>query len=181
MIFRDVKYAVVIVNGAVMPIDINKFTELYERFLKIDFTGKVLGIRPPLKNARDVRAATAKGVPFLPRIYQQNFHAPMDAALPQLLVKLASDVKQHVKTPAQALERLEQFYAPIYQHGPDTTKVHAGPQLKRFLAVVSNLFRSFTNDDKRASAGINLVTTTPPLAFFQSDSGSRGRTPSNPT
>ena len=77
------------VNGAVMPIDINKFTELYDRFLKIDFTGEDSGIRPPLKNARDVRAATAKGAPFLPLIYQQNFHAPMDAALPQLLVKLA--------------------------------------------------------------------------------------------
>ena len=157
-----------------MPIDISKFTELYERFLKIDFTGKVLGIRPPLKNAGDVRAATAKGAPFLPRIYQQKFHAPMDAALPQLLVKLASDVKQHVKTEAQVIERLEQFYAPVYQHGPDATKVHAGPQLKRFLAVVSNLFRSFTDDDKRASAGINLVTTMPPLAFFQSDSGQQG-------
>jgi hypothetical protein len=157
-----------------MPIDISRFAELYERFLEIDFTGKVLGIRPPLKNAGDVRAATAKGVPFLPRIYRQGFHAPMDAALPQLLVKLASDVKQHLKTPAQALERLEQFYAPVYQHGPDATKVNAGPQLKRFLAVVSNLFRSFTDDDKRASAGIHPVTTTPPLAFFQSDSGQQG-------
>jgi hypothetical protein len=163
-----------LVNGAVMPIDISRFNELYERFLKIDFTGKVLGVRPPLKNERDVRAATAKGVPFLPRIYQQNFHAPMDAALPQLLVKLASDVKQRLKTEAQATERLEQFYAPVYQHGPDATKVHAGPQLKRFLAVVSNLFRSFTDDDKRALAGIHLVTTTPPLAFFQSDSGQQG-------
>jgi len=176
LIFRNVKKASIhpLVNRAVVPIEISKFTELYERFLKIDFTGKVLGIRPPLKNAGDVRAATAKGVPFLPRIYQQNFHAPMDAALPQLLVKLASDVKQHLKTPAQALERLEQFYAPVYQHGPDATKVHAGPQLKRFLAVVSNLFRSFTDDDKRASAGIHLVATTPPLAFFQSDSGQQG-------
>ena len=128
------------------------------------------GIRPPLKSEKDVRAATAKGAPFLPLIYQQNFHAPMDAALPQLILKLKHDVQTGEKTAEEATTRLEQFYAPIYQHSPKVASVNAGPQLKRFLAVVSNLFRSFTDRDKRASAGIDLVTTTPPLAFFQAAS-----------
>src|SRR5579859_690760 len=153
-----------------MAIDLQKFTELYDHFLKIDFTGTVRGIRPALATARQVRAATAKGAPFLPRIYQQNFHGPMDAALPQLMEKLKQDVKNGEKSPAEATARLESLYAPIYQHGRDVTEVNAEPQLKRFLAVVSNLFRSFTDNDKRASAGVSLVTATPPLAFFQSDS-----------
>jgi len=153
-----------------MPINLQEFTELYDQFLKIDFTGTTSGIRPPLKSEKDVRAATAKGAPFLPLIYQQNFHAPMDAALPQLILKLKHDVQTGEKTAEEATTRLEQFYAPIYQHGPKVASVNAGPQLKRFLAVVSNLFRSFTDRDKRASAGIDLVTTTPPLAFFQAAS-----------
>ena len=150
-----------------MPIDLQKFTELYDQFLKIDFTGTTGGIRPSLKSEKDVRAATARGAPFLPLIYRQNFHMPMDAALPQLMLKLKHDVQTGEKTQEEATTRLEQFYAPIYQHGPDVTRVNTGPQLKRFLAVVSNLFRSFTDKDKRATAGIGLVTTTPPLAFFQ--------------
>ena len=150
-----------------MPINLQDFTGLYDQFLKIDFTGTTPDIRPPLKTEKDVRAVTAKGAPFLPLIYQQNFHAPMEAALAQLMLKLKHDVQTGVKTPEEATTRLEQFYAPVYQHGSRVTPIEAGPQLKRFLAVVSNLFRSFTDKDKRASAGIDLVTTTPPLAFFQ--------------
>jgi len=40
--------------------------------------------------------------------------------------------------------------------------------------VVSNLLRSFSDKDKRAAAGVNLVTLTPPLACFQADSGEQG-------
>jgi len=153
-----------------MAIDLTKFTGLYKHFLDIDFTGSTRGMRPALSSVKDVRGVSAKGAPFLPRIYQQNFHAPMDAALPQLFDKLTNDVKTRVKTPAEMTTRLEMFYAPVYQHGPRVTQINAAPQLKRFLAVVSNLFRSFAANDKRAAAGVNLVTATPPLAFFQSDS-----------
>jgi hypothetical protein len=154
-----------------MPIDPRKFTGLYDQFLKIDFTGNVRGIRPPLANAGNVRAATARGAPQLPLIYQQNFHAPMDAELPRVLGNLKQEVKAGDKSKAEALSRLEVLYAPVYQHAPKLTPVHVGPQLKRFLAVVSNLFRSFSDKDKRTAAGVNLVTLTPPLACFQADTG----------
>ena len=72
---------------------------------------------------------------------------------------------------AEAQTRLEVLYGPVYQHAPGLTKVSAGPQLKRFLAVVSNLFRSFSDASKRAAAGVELVTLTPPLACFQADTG----------
>jgi hypothetical protein len=154
-----------------MPFDLKKFTALYDQFLQIDFTGTERRLRPPLASATDVRAATAKGAPHLPLLYQQNFHQPMDGKLAGLLEALKQDVRNGDKTEAEALARLESFYAPIYQHGANVTPVKAGPQLRRFLAVVSNLFRSFADHDKRAAAGVNLVTSTPPLAFFQSDSG----------
>src|SRR5215470_4937009 len=127
-----------------MKIAIAEFTGLYDQFLKIDFTGNVPGIRPKLAKARDVKAATAKGALFLPQVYRQNFHAPMDAALPHVLDNLKHDMDVGEKTPAEAQTRLEVLYAPVYQHGPDVAKVNAGPQLRRFLAVVSNLFAPFT-------------------------------------
>jgi hypothetical protein len=153
-----------------MRVDLNKFTGFYERLLDIDLTGTVPGIRPPLSSEISVRGAIAKGAPFLPHVYRQDFYTPLDAALPHVFEKLTQEVKSRQKTPADMTERLEQIYAAIYQHGPGTTKVNGSAELRRFLAVVSNLFRSFTDRDKRASAGVKLVTATPPLAFFQSDS-----------
>ena len=58
---------------------------------------------------------------------------------------------------------LEKFYAAIYQHGTRVTRVDGRAELTRLLAVVSNLFRSFTNSNKRASLGIRLETETPPM------------------
>jgi len=157
-----------------MKIELPQFTALYDQFLKIDFTGDEPGIRPRLANARDVQAATAKGAPLLPLLYRQGFAAPMDAALPHVLDNLAHETKSGEKTKAEAQTRLEVLYAPVYQHASGLTKVNAGPQLKRFLAVVSNLFRSFSDADKRAAAGVKLVTLTPPLACFQADTGRQG-------
>ena len=157
-----------------MKIEISQFTALYDQFLTIDFTGDEPSIRPKLANARDVQAATAKGTPLLPLVYRQGFAAPMNAALPHVLDNLAHEMASGEKTKAEAQTRLEVLYAPVYQHASGLTKVNAGPQLKRFLAVVSNLFRSFSDADKRAAAGVDLVTLTPPLACFQADTGRQG-------
>ena len=157
-----------------MKIEISKFTALYDQFLKIDFTADEPGIRPKLANAKDVQAATAKGAPLLPLVYRQGFAAPMDAALPHVLDNLAHETASRQKTKAEAQSRLEVLYGPVYQHAPGLTKVDTGPQLKRFLAVVSNLFRSFSDADKRTAAGVDLVTLTPPLACFQADTGRQG-------
>ncbi len=153
-----------------MPVDLQNFTRLYDQLFKIDLTGNVPGIRPALSSLADVRAATARGAPFLPLVYRQNFHEPLDAALPHVMEKLKQEVKSGQKNPAEMTTMLESLYAGIYQHGPKVTRVNPSAELRRFLAVVSNLFRSFVDHDKRASAGVELVTSTPPLAFFQSDS-----------
>ena len=157
-----------------MKIELPKFTALYDQFFRIDFTGNEPGIRPKLANAGDVQAATAKGAPLLPLVYRQGFAAPMDAALPHVLDNLAHEMASGEKTKAEAQTRLEVLYGPVYQHASGLTRVNTGPQLKRFLAVVSNLFRSFSDANKRAAAGVNLVTLTPPLACFQADTGRQG-------
>jgi hypothetical protein len=52
-----------------MPLDLHKFAQLYEHLFKIDFTASLPGIRPRLATESDVRTATAKVAPMLPRLY----------------------------------------------------------------------------------------------------------------
>jgi hypothetical protein len=151
-----------------MPVDLQKFTKLCDRLFEIDFTGGASGMRPRLSTEAQVRAAADRGAPFLPRLYHQNFYQPMIGALPNLMNLLNQQVESGIKTKDQMTERLEQLYASIYQHGTRVTRDDSRPQLMRFLAVVSNLYRSFVSSNKRAAAGVKLVTDTPPLAFFQS-------------
>src|SRR5690349_5040991 len=157
-------------GGSIMTTGLHAFNAFYKKLFAIDLTGVVDGVRPPLTTVNQVRAATAKGAPFLPLVYRQNFHQPLEAALPSEMSKLQHEVKSGEKPPVYMQAALEMLYGAIYQHGPKVAKVDARPQLKRFLAVVSNLFRSFVDSNKRSAAGVKLVTETPPLAVFLSGS-----------
>ena len=151
-----------------MGIDLQKFDRFYQRLFEIDFTGAVPEICISLDSVASIRAATAKGAPFLPISYQDHFAAPLDARLPILMSKLDQQVQSRERSPQYRAFALEALYGGIYQHGHRVTPVEARPQLKRFLAVVSNMYRSFVNADKRRAAGVALVTEMPPLALFQS-------------
>ena len=61
---------------------------------------------------------------------------------------------------------MEPLVAPIYEHDPP---FGVTPQLRRFLAVISNLYRSFLNGAKRSAIDAPIVGQLPPLAFFQND------------
>jgi hypothetical protein len=154
-----------------MTLDVQKFTQLYARLCKIDFTGTVAGVRPNISTAPALKKAIAKGAPILPLLYRQQYVDPLTAGLPALLAQLQQAVADGQLTPQGRLSQLEPFYAPIYEHAAKVAPVDVRPQLNRFLAVVSNLFRSFVNSNKRTSVNVPIVTMTPPLAFFQTDSG----------
>jgi hypothetical protein len=151
-----------------MRVDLTKFKALYDRLFQIDYDGAVPGICVSLNNAASIRAATAKGTPFLPPTYQEQFAAPMDAKLPGVMSKLDQQVQSGERPAAYRALVLEALYGAIYQHGFQVTPVEARPQLKRFLAVVSNLYRSFVDANKLTAAGVTLATEIPPLALFQS-------------
>ncbi len=51
-----------------MSVDLPKFTELYEKLFEIDYLGSVPGICASLDSVASIRAATAKGAPFHPRV-----------------------------------------------------------------------------------------------------------------
>lgn len=153
-----------------MRVDLQKFEQLYGKLFEVDYNGAVPGICVSLNSAASIRAATSKGAPFLPLTYQENFVNPLDTRLPVVMTKLDQQVQSGERPAAYRALVLEALYGAIYQHGHRVTRVEARPQLKRFLAVVSNLYRSFVDANKRTAAGVQLVTDTPPLALFQSAS-----------
>src|SRR5689334_9941360 len=151
-----------------MRVDLAKFSELYQKLFEVDYFGNVPGICVSLASVASIRAATAKGAPRLPLVYHHDYFAQVDAELARVFEKLKQQVASGERTPAYKAMVLEAVYGAVYQHGNGVTPVQAHRQLKRFLAVVSNLYRSFVDASKRAAAGVQLVTDTPPLALFQS-------------
>src|ERR1700730_8900372 len=100
-----------------MPVDLRKFTQFYDRLFKIDFTGSLPARRPRCSPEADARAWSARGPPFLPRVYHQNFYEPMNLALPNLMSKLQQQVQVGEKTKAEMTARLESLHAAGYQDG----------------------------------------------------------------
>ena len=98
------------------------------------------------------------GAPFLPQTYAEAYTKPLEADLRRLI----SLARRGDPTAAETLT------GAVYQHAPDSPNAAA---LDRFLAVISNMYRSFLDKDKRASAGVSLVEALPPLAMFQHDGG----------
>lgn len=64
-----------------------------------------------------------------------------------------------------AEDQIETIFGAVYQHSDTGLQ----PYLRRFLAVISNLYRSFLDGSKRGSLGIELSETLPPLASFQTN------------
>jgi hypothetical protein len=133
-------------------IDIKKFTQLCERLAEIDLFGKAppappWGNRPTVPR---VAAAINSGTSELPLVYRTGYVQPLRATLPALIRRNRGQV--------------EPFIAPIYEHALNST---VKPELGRFLAVISNLYRSFLDKTKRAKLNIKLNETLPPLAYFQ--------------
>jgi hypothetical protein len=99
------------------------------------------------------------GAQLLPNSCVTGYAEPLEASLPRL-AQLESSDSLTVETLSGA----------VYQHRPDDPNI--GP-LHRFLAVISDLYRSFLDKDKRHNAGVPMTETLPPLAMFQND-GSNG-------
>jgi hypothetical protein len=151
-----------------MRVDLAKFSELYQELFEIDYFGSVPGICANLASVASIRAATSKGAPFLPMIYHEHYFGQVDARLPDIMSKLKQQVASGERPAEYMALVLEAVYGAVYQHGHRVTRLEGRPQLKRFLAVVSNLYRSFVDANKRTAAGVTLSTETPPLALFQS-------------
>jgi len=147
-----------------MSIDLQSYEDFCTRLAKIDFFGRDSGLLPTVRRTAELATKIDMGTAFVPPLYKQSYAASLGTAFPDLLRQLGG-------TPtAQAVAELEPFCAPIYQHAKGVTRTKVTPELQRFLAVISNLYRSFLNSNKRLAVGMPvLATEIPPLAFFQSN------------
>lgn len=138
-----------------MIVDVSNFQKLYDVLRKLDLTGDGPPEAPWGGDAPTVdviRDAIGEAMTALPRVYRSGYAAPLLDSLGTLVPALASD--------SFALEAIT---GAVYDHSDTTVRV----QLRQFLAVVSNLYRSFLSASKRANADVPLVGQVPPLAMFQ--------------
>ena len=133
-------------------LDISGFQQLYDTLRGID----LVGTGPPAPpwgdgapTADDVRAAITPAAVKLPLAYRDAYVRPLLDQL-DVVVQQADPVT------------LETLAGAVFDH--DVADVD--PQLDQFLAVVSNLYRSFLSARKRAGADIPLTEQLPPLAMF---------------
>jgi hypothetical protein len=150
-----------------MAFNIANFTKLCERLAELDLFGADPKIRPKLNSASAIKSAITNGAAHIPIAYRESYADAINKELSNVLLQVED-------LPAAEKETIvEQFCAPVYEHAKISGMRDVRPELRRFLAVVSNLYRSFVNSNKRASLHVPQVTAPPPLAFFQSD-GERG-------
>ena len=139
-------------DSATPPINADQFTRLCERLAVIDLFGDGPPV-PPWGDAATVAAvkqAINAGAPSLPLAYQTGYVMP-------LLQNLDSVLRQ-------AGDSIEPLAGAVYEHAPGGA---VQPELQRFLAVISNLYRSFLSRTKRAAANIPFaMPQDPPLAVF---------------
>jgi hypothetical protein len=134
-----------------------EFIRLFETVADIDLFGSgppaiPWGERVP--SPEDVRVALEGAADALPLSYDQGYTAPFKSELARALQRAGGDTIL-----------IETLAGAVYDHAAGDI----GPQLGRFLAVVSNLYRSFLSSKRRSAADFPLAEVMPPLAMFQSD------------
>ncbi|HXJ45347.1 MAG TPA: hypothetical protein VNK47_01635 [Candidatus Dormibacteraeota bacterium] len=139
-----------------MSVNSSNFQALFQKLLTIKLFGSA---PPPVPFGKKPTAAglaklIAPGANALPKVFQDNYSTPLESGLPTLLTRLSFPGDLGV---------LEALTGAVYQQ---TQKANA-PQLHRFLAVISDLYRSFLSKKRRTAADFPLVEAIPPLAIFQ--------------
>jgi hypothetical protein len=134
----------------------DRFRELYRILLAKNLRkpcASKLGDRPDADHAAKL---VRGGALLLPTMFGAAYATPLQDRLPALFAWLGAkriDVTY-----------LEALLGPVYQLDDAALR----PELHRFLAVISNLFRSFLSSVKRRSLDVPLTEKLPPLAVWQS-------------
>ncbi len=119
-------------------------------------------------DAAQLRDAIQAGAPLLPRAYQQGYSDPLANALPGLVTRIRDELQQDAPgaSPEQIAQAGVHLFEPLVGAAFDPSVVGVRPSLRRFLAVISDLYRSFLSKAQRAPANVPLVEQLPPLATF---------------
>jgi hypothetical protein len=144
-----------------MEFQSSNFKELCKVISAIDLFGRDRSAFRPLRSRREILKVFDMGAAYLPIAYRRAYVQFVRDVIPSLLIRVKEIDHSH------KYHYLERLLAPVYAHAPPYASHDIRPQLRRFLAVVSNLYRSFNDPKKRQSLNIPVVDTLPPLAFFQ--------------
>lgn len=138
---------------------------------RVDFQGKSPVASPPgspfdgTKLVNCVKQNTA----FLPMDYRTAYAEPLAAALPTLCSQLRTEFDQQVGQGApekQVLGEITSMVDTLVGAVRDWGSPEYTQPLRRFEAVVSNLYRSFLSDEQRSKIQLPLKEVIPPLVTF---------------
>src|SRR5205807_911254 len=116
-----------------------QFLALYEAIQGINLVKSTpppppYGSKPTLAK---VKKAVDSGVLFLPKVFRDGYAGPLQVHLPSVIARALK---------GGDLVSLETLTGAVYQHAQPKGQ----DSLRRFLAVISNLYRSFLDSSKRA-------------------------------
>ncbi|HKV93924.1 MAG TPA: hypothetical protein VJW20_15360 [Candidatus Angelobacter sp.] len=133
-----------------MAISSVSFANLFKQIKEVN----LFGTAPPTPPADKTKAVKGAGG-LLPLLYRNTYLKALEPHLPKLV--------QQAKADADSASFVETLAGAVYQHDDARHR----PNLQRFLAVISDLYRSFLSHDRRTRANFPLRETIPPLAVFQ--------------
>lgn len=137
-----------------MAIDPAKFKVFFEQVMTVSLFGSAPPPPPFGKQptAAKLQRSMTPGAQLLPTVFRDGYAVPLQQNLTVVLAQLGSD-----------LTSIEAITGAVYQQAQKPGK----SQLQRFLAVISDLYRSFLSKKRRTAANFPIVETIPPLAMFQ--------------
>jgi nucleoside phosphorylase len=135
------------------------FAGLYAKLIRVPLADDAESPISARTSAAELCALLDRGRDLLPFYFQSRYADPLRRNLKSVMRRLG--------TPDGGLDltSIETLTGAVYQHA----NLDDLPQLQRFLAVISNMYRSFLDGTKRAQLGIETSSAFPPLAMFQSD------------
>ncbi len=113
-----------------MAIDSAKFVAFFEKLMTVKLFGSApppppIGKKPTVAK---VQRAMRPGAQLLPTVFRDGYATPLQQNLIEVLAQLGQDFTS-----------IEAITGAVYQQAQKIGK----PQLQRFLAVISDLYRSF--------------------------------------
>ena len=119
--------------------------------------------------AGKLQAVITKAEASMAKSYANDYARPLGAKLHELTTSLQQEFSQAVAQGAdenKVLANIKALVDTLVGAVRDWAEpTYAGP-LKRFEAVISNFYRSFLSRAQRASVGLPLIETVPPLVTF---------------
>src|SRR4051794_9824689 len=138
-----------------MALDEHNFTKLFDTLRAIDLFGTAApappwGAHAPTK--AQLTSALHAGENLVPVAFRDHYVTPFEHAVARVVTTLRDEP-----------DLIETLAGAVYQHADDDVAT----DLHRFLAVISNFYRSFLDARRRLRAGFPLIEQDPPLAMFQ--------------